>query len=101
MIIEVAGKDKLSGEEEFRRKILTCKLDRKGASLAYRSLDQDEFVFATDQRALPRVNGKTVNLHPNRCMDSPFVVSEFDSGVAMVSDGTRTLRLDLTLRPGE
>jgi len=46
------------------------------------------------QPGLPRVNGKPVNLRPEKVFDSPFMTSVHGSGIVEIRKGTRRLILD-------
>lgn len=72
-----------------------------GEKLVYRSLYRYDFVFHTDYRELPGINGSPVDLKPARAMDSPYVISDDDSGTVTVRKGHRVTRLDFNLQPGE
>lgn len=50
--------------------------------------------FGTKQ--LPKINGETVNLAPARLFDSPFIRSDWNSGVIYIRKGKDTLKLDFT-----
>ncbi|HUT10294.1 MAG TPA: hypothetical protein VMY42_07355, partial [Thermoguttaceae bacterium] len=41
-----------------------------------------------------KVNGKSVELRPSRVNDSPFIRSDWDSGIIYVRKGKETLKLD-------
>ena len=43
-----------------------------------------------------KVNGETVDLRPSRVNDSPFIRSEWDSGIIYVRKGQETLKLDFS-----
>lgn len=50
--------------------------------------------FGTKQ--LPQINGTTVDLSPARLFDSPFIRSEWNSGLVYIRKGKETLKLDFT-----
>jgi len=87
VIIEVGRKSDHESYEAFRNKVLTQELSFEKSVLTYRSLSGDLLTFYADQSRLPEINGKPVNLAPERVYDSPFVQSEWDSGVVTIQYG--------------
>ena len=46
--------------------------------------------------ALPKINGKAIDLRPKMLFDSPFMTSEHGSGIVTIRKGGRELMIDLT-----
>lgn len=46
--------------------------------------------------ALPKVNGKPIDLRPRMLFDSPFMSSEHGSGIVTIRKGGRELKIDLS-----
>jgi hypothetical protein len=51
----------------------------------------------SDKDALPKINGKVMNLTPSKVFDSPFLNSNYRSGVIAVKKGKRKLTLDFNI----
>ena len=98
VIIEVARKKDFASYLQFQEKILSLPITLKGNVINYHSIDNDDFTFYADFKKLPSINGKTVNLKPNKVFDSPYIKSEFNSGIIDISKGERKLHLDFTIK---
>lgn len=94
VIIEVARKTDLPGPGAFRKAILALPLKFDGTTLEYTGLSGDRFIFDAGQGRPPGINGRPVNYAPARVYDSPFVQSDWDSGVVTIQKGRRKLALD-------
>ncbi len=46
--------------------------------------------------ALPKINGKDIDLRPKMLFDSPFMTSEHGSGIVTIRKGERELVIDIT-----
>jgi len=87
VIIEVGRKSDHESYEAFRNKVLAQELSFEKSVLTYRSLSGDLLTFYADQSRLPEINGTPVNLAPEKVYDSPFVQSEWNSGVVTIQYG--------------
>ncbi|MFZ5830448.1 MAG: hypothetical protein ACOY3P_10185 [Planctomycetota bacterium] len=96
VILEVAEKKEFADYVTFRQAVAALPLKIDQISLTYRSLGGDEFVFFLDQSTPPTVNGKPVDYRPEMGFDSPFVQSNWDSGVVTIAKGQREVVLDFS-----
>jgi hypothetical protein len=94
VIIEAATRAEFPASEAFRKAILALPVKTEGSRLTYTGLGGDRFNFFTDQTGLPRVNDQPVNLAPSKVYDSPFVQSDWNSGVVTIRKADRTLVLN-------
>lgn len=94
VIIEAATKADYPTREAFQKAIQAREVKSEGGLLTYTGLSGDRFIFFTDQTELPRVNDEPVNLAPTRVYDSPFVQSDWKSGVVTIQKGDRKLVLN-------
>lgn len=105
MIIEVArkadfayastGKDAESvAYAMFRSQVLSLPLKFNGKKLTYQSLGGDTFSFYADYSQSPKVNGIRVDYAPAKVFDSPFIQSQWNSGIVTIRKGKRKLVLD-------
>lgn len=94
VIIEAATKAEFATSEAFRQAVLALPVTTKDSRLTYNGLGGDRFTFFTDQSELPRVNDEPVNLAPTRVYDSPFVQSDWKSGVVTIQKGERKIVLN-------
>lgn len=74
--------------EAFKKAIKAQPISCANGTLKFATLT----FFGT--KKLPEINGQTVNLAPARLFDSPFIRSDWNSGVIFVRKGDNTLKLD-------
>ena len=91
VILEVAEKKDFVDQAAFRRAVVALPVKIGKTRLKYRGLGGDEFVFYLDQSTPPTVNGKPIDYQPEMAFDSPFVQSQWDSGVVTIAKGERRL----------
>ncbi len=94
VIIEVAQKANFSTLDDFRKAVLGLPLRLESNVLTYTGLSGDRFTFFTDQTQPPQVNGRPLDYSPSKVYDSPFVQSDWDSGVVTIQKGGRKLVLN-------
>lgn len=96
VILEIARKTEFATLSAFRAAVTArpLRFDAATGVLDYTGLAGDRFRFYADQSRLPEIGGKTVDLVPARVFDSPFVQSDWNSGVVTVRKGERVLALD-------
>ena len=94
IIIEVATKANFPTPDAFSKAVLALPVKTEGTTLTHTGLSGDRFTFFTDQTELPRVNDEPVNLAPTRVYDSPFVQSDWKSGLVTVQKGNRKIVLN-------
>ena len=90
VIIEAARKSDYADYAAFQAAVLVRPLALKQTVLTYQSLSGDQLTFYADQSRLPEINGRTVDLEPKLVYDSPFVQSEWDSGLVTIQCGDET-----------
>jgi hypothetical protein len=101
VIIEVAQMSANASDAEFERRILPLVPKKEPTILCYRSLYGDDFSFPTNVKGLTEINGIPLDLHPKLSIKSPFLRSEFDTGIIHLRKETRQIALDFRLSPGE
>lgn len=89
VIIEVISKTPGSSFAAFRRQVLAQSIETKDGILSYTGLGGDRFKFHTDQSQPPQINGQVVDYAPARVFDSPFIQSDWNSGVITVQKDSR------------
>ena len=94
VIIEAGRKADFESFEAFRKRALAQSVSMENSVLTYRSLGGDTLTFYADRSRLPEINGKPVELAPDKVYDSPFVQSEWDSGVVTLQVGDERRILD-------
>ena len=94
VIIEVSLKEDHADYAAFREAVQALPLSWEDATLQYTGLEGAALRFHTDYSALPEVDGEAVDLAPERVFDSPFIQSDWDSGVVTLRKGERSLTLD-------
>lgn len=94
VILEVARKSDFPDFNSFRKSVGALSLQFDGAILTYTSLSGDRFKFFADQSERPQINDEPVDLGPKKVYDSPFIQSDWDSGVVTIQKGERKVILD-------
>ncbi len=94
VIIEVAPKSAHASFAAFRAAVAARAVETTSGVLTYTGLGGDRFRFTLDQTRSPEINGRPVDLAPAKVFDSPFVQSDWNSGIVTLRKGTRTRVLD-------
>lgn len=94
VIIEVARKADFPSREDFQKAVLALPLTLHNGVLSHTGLGGDRFTLFTGQDRPPEINGQPVNYAPARVYDSPFVQSDWASGVVTIGTGGPKLTLD-------
>ena len=94
VILEVMAKADAGGFDAFKAKVKSCELRWEGSVLHYQTVYGDTMTFDTSYQTIPTINGKPINYAPDRVFDSPFLVSEYNSGVVTIQKGDRRKILD-------
>lgn len=84
VIIEVARKVDYPDFGAFRTAAMAQVSQTNRGIVVYQSLSGDELRFDSRQRRLPSVNSLPVNLVPQAVFTSPFIQSDWDSGVVTI-----------------
>jgi hypothetical protein len=94
VIIEVDRKANHASYEAFRVAVTQLPVDWDGDTLHYRGLSDDLLTLHADYAMGPEVNGRPIDYAPEMVFDSPFVRSEWNSGLVTVRKDARELVLD-------
>ena len=94
IILEVDQKKNYRSFAEFRTRVTERGLTFDNDCLEYTGLYGDAFTFFADYSQPPRVNAMPVNYAPAPAFASPFLQSDWNSGVVNIQKGTRSLVLD-------
>lgn len=89
VILEVARKADFPDFKTFRETVKALPFQFDVTILTYTGLSKDRFKFFADQSARPQINGSPVDLGPEKVYDSPFVQSDWDSGVVTIQFGDK------------
>jgi hypothetical protein len=87
VVIEAGRKSDFADFEAFKSAAQSQSVSFEKSVLTYQSLGGDKLTFYADQSRLPEINGTTVNLAPEKVYDSPFVQSQWNSGVVTIQYG--------------
>jgi len=101
VILEVARKADFPDFKTFRDTVQALPFHFDGTVLTYSGLSKDRFKFFADQSDRPQINGTPINLKPARVYDSPFVQSDWDSGVVTIQFGDKKRDLDFNEHHGQ
>ncbi len=95
VILEVMAKTDVKNFDDFKQQVKGCKPQTNGTVLSYQSIYGDTLTLDTSYKQTPTVNGEPINYSkPEKVFDSPFLKSEYDSGVVTIEKGSRKRVLD-------
>ena len=94
VILEVGRKSDYQSYEEFREKVFSNELSFTDDTLQYTGIYGDSFTFYANYSQVPQINCTPINYAPAQAFDSPFLKSDWDSGVVHIQKGDRSLVLD-------
>jgi hypothetical protein len=94
VIIEAGRKSDYKSFSAFQSSAMAQPLAFKDSILTYQTLGGEKLTFYADRSRLPESNGAAVNLAPQKVYDSPFIQSDWDSGVVTIQCGDETHILD-------
>jgi len=94
VIIEVDRKKNHASYKAFRNAVADLPIKWDGNTLRYQGLSGDTLTFHADKTAPPEVNDTPIDYAPKRGFDSPYIQSEWNSGVVTVRKDGRELVLN-------
>lgn len=95
IIIEVGRKNEFHDLSAFQKVILSNPLTIQGSRVDYRSeLYRTTLTLYSDYSQTPMIDGVPLNFRPKRIFDSPYLQSEWDSGIVTIHDGSNSSTLD-------
>ena len=89
VIIEVMAKTDVKSFDEFKAKAKACVMRMNGPVLKYKTIYGDQLTFHTDYKQAPSINGEAVDYSPSKAFESPFLNSDWNSGVVRIRKGNR------------
>ncbi|MBI1335467.1 MAG: hypothetical protein GC164_00730 [Phycisphaera sp.] len=94
VILEVMAKTDVESYDAFKAKVKACLVRMEGPVLHYQTIYGDALTLDTSYQKTPTINGKPVDYSPAKVYDSPFLNSDYNSGVVTISKGDRKVVLD-------
>jgi hypothetical protein len=94
VILEVARKTDFPDFKTFRNTVQALPLQFDGNILTYTGLSKDRFKFFADQSDLPQINDTPIDLGPKKVYNSPFVQSDWNTGIVTIQFGDEKHVLD-------
>ncbi|MBI1336519.1 MAG: hypothetical protein GC164_06110 [Phycisphaera sp.] len=94
VIVEVMAKREIENFEKFKAKVKACTVGFDGPVLNYTTIYGDTLTFDTSHKQTQTLNGKPVNFAPGKVFDSPFLQSDYNSGIVTIRKGSREKVLD-------
>lgn len=94
VVMEIGRAGDFSSFTAFQDQTLANPLSFASSTVNYQSTLGDTLTLYSNYSQSPKVNGVTLNFKPTKAYDSPFVSSDFDSGVVNVQKGNRQVTLD-------
>lgn len=98
LILTLVRKAEVADYETFQHRMVALPVSFDGKVLIHTSWYGDTLRFFADRSAAPQINGAPIDYAPPRTFDSPFLHSDWNSGVVTVSKGERRLTLDFNDR---
>ena len=96
VILQVAQKSEFPSLRAFGAAVVGQEIEVQNDALSFLSISGDRFSFPLNFTGTPAINGTPVNYAPARALDSPYVQTEWNSGIVRLSKGARTQVLDFT-----
>ncbi|MFK7850552.1 MAG: hypothetical protein AB8D78_06195 [Akkermansiaceae bacterium] len=87
VILEVMAKADVENFEEFKKRVKAATVSRSGAVLTYQSIYGDLLTLDTSYSGNPTINGQAIDYQPERVFNSPFIISDYKSGVMRIRKG--------------
>jgi hypothetical protein len=94
VVVEVMAKTDIDSFDAFKARVKACKMKMEGEVLRLETVYGDTMTFDSSYKAVPTINGKPINYAPDKVFDSPFLVSDYNSGVVTIRKGERRKVLD-------
>ncbi len=94
VILEVMAKTDVKSFELFRKKVKSADFEFVGDKLVYNTIYGDQLTFHTDYKQVPSINGKPVDYARAKAFESPFLDSDWNSGIVTIRKGDRKKVLD-------
>ncbi len=93
IILEADRKSNYTSFESFREKVERQPIRFRDGVLVYEGIYGDTFTFYADHSQPPRINDSPVE-YSGKAFDSPFLQSEWNSGIVRIRKGGREVVLD-------
>ena len=94
VILEVIAKKDFERFDDFKAKVKSCELRMNGDVVHYQTVYGDTMTFDSAYQAIPTINGTPIDYAPEKVFDSPFLISEYNSGIVTIQKGDRKKVLD-------
>ena len=94
VILEVMAKKNVASLDAFKAKVKANQPEKNGSLLVYTTIYGDDLTFDTDQKKVPKINGKLVDYTPRKVLVSPFLNADYDSAVITIQKGEQRKILD-------
>lgn len=94
VILEVAYADQYKSFDDFITKCIVQSVDTKDDVLRYKSLNGHDFRFYLDRSQLGSIDGQQISLQPQKVFDSPYIKSDFNSGIITLKSPNYQKTLD-------
>lgn len=94
VIVEVMAKTDIGSFDAFKAKVKSCELRMEGDVVHYQTVYGDKMTFDSSYQEIPTINGEPINYAPDKVFDSPFLLSEYNSGMVTIQKGDRKKTLD-------
>lgn len=94
IILEVVRKSDYKSFSKFQNKITDKIIDFNNNILNYKGIYGDLFTFYADYSHSPQINNTTINYAPSKAFDSPFLKSDWNSGIVYIQKDARKIMLN-------
>lgn len=94
VILEVAAPDMFADFAAFKEAVLSQDAEVKKGRLEYATIYGDTLTMFTTPDNIPLINGEEIDYHPDIVYQSPFIRSQYGSGIIDITVGEEALTLD-------
>ncbi len=94
VLLEVMAKTDIDSFDAFKSKVKSSLPEMTGSTLEYKTIYGDVLILDTNYSNNPAINGESLNYAPEKVFDSPFLNSNYNSGVVTISKAGRKKVLD-------
>lgn len=94
IVIEVAALGVFDDFADFKEEVLSNDAEVKDGRLDYSTIYGETLTMFTEPDRIPLINGNEIDYHPDIVYRSPFIKSNYGSGIINITVGEQTGELD-------
>jgi hypothetical protein len=94
VLVEVMSKERFANRDEFIRLVRSCRVSRKGSVVHCQTIYGDTLTLDTEYNSPPTINGQAVDYAPQQVLQSPYLNSDYNSGLVTIETKRHKKQLD-------